>query len=40
MDKSELLNGLQEEYRQWETLLDQIGSAHMDQPGETGQMLL
>ena len=36
MIKSELLNGLQEEYRQWETLLDQIGPARMDQPGVSG----
>ena len=33
MKKSELLNGLREEYRQWEALLNQIGTAHMDQPG-------
>ena len=33
MNKSELLNGLQEEYWQWEALLDQIGEARMDQPG-------
>ncbi len=36
MKKSELLNGLQEEYQQWEALLDQIGPARMDQPGVTG----
>jgi hypothetical protein len=36
MKKSELLNGLQEEYRQWEALLDQIGTARMDQPGVVG----
>lgn len=36
MEKSELLNGLQEEYRQWEKLLDQIGPVRMDQPGVTG----
>ena len=36
MKKSELLNGLQEEYQQWEVLLDQIGPARMDQPGVTG----
>lgn len=34
MKKSDLLNGLQEEYQQWEALLDQIGLARMDQPGE------
>jgi hypothetical protein len=33
MNKSELLNGVQEEYRQWEALLNQIGEARMDQPG-------
>ena len=36
MKKSELLNWLQEEYRQWETFLDQIGPARMDQPGVNG----
>ena len=36
MKKSELLNGLQEEYQQWEVLLDQIGPARMDKPGVTG----
>jgi hypothetical protein len=33
MKKSELLNWLKEEYQQWETFLDQIGPARMDQPG-------
>lgn len=36
MNKSELLNWLQQEYRQWEALLDQIGPARMDQPGVAG----
>jgi hypothetical protein len=36
MKKSELLKMLQEEYHQWEALLDQIGPARMDQPGVTG----
>src|ERR671922_1394841 len=36
MKKSELLNWLQEEYRQWQALLDQIGPARMDQPGVAG----
>src|SRR6185503_7731697 len=36
MKKSELLNWLQDEYRQWETLLDQIGPARLDQPGVNG----
>ena len=33
MNKPELLNGVREEYRQWEALLNQIGETHMDQPG-------
>jgi len=33
MNKPELLNGVREEYRQWEALLNQIGEARMDQPG-------
>jgi hypothetical protein len=37
MKKSELLDGLQEEYQQWEALLDQIGPARMDQPGVAGE---
>ena len=36
MEKSELLNGLQEEYRQWQNLLDQIGPARMEEPGVAG----
>jgi hypothetical protein len=36
MQKSELLNWLQEEYRQWQALLDQIGPSRMDQPGVNG----
>jgi len=32
MNKSELLNWLQQEYQNWEILLDQIGAARMDQP--------
>lgn len=36
MKKSELLNWLQEEYQQWEALLDEIGTARMDQPGVNG----
>ena len=36
MKKSELLNGLQEEYQQWEAFLDQIGLARLDQPGVAG----
>ena len=33
MNKSELLHGVREEYRQWEALLNQIGETRMDQPG-------
>jgi hypothetical protein len=33
MNKSELLNWLQDEYQQWEALIDQIDPARMDQPG-------
>ncbi len=36
MKKSELLNWLRDEYRQWEVLLDQIGLARMVQPGVNG----
>jgi hypothetical protein len=36
MNKTELLRGLQEEYQNWQTLLDQIGPARMDQPGVAG----
>ena len=36
MNKSELLHWLQDEYRGWEALLDQIGPAHMDRPGVNG----
>src|SRR5687768_4639933 len=36
MNKSDLLDWLQEEYQQWEALLDQVGPARMDQPGVNG----
>ena len=36
MKKYELLNGLQEEYQQWEAFLNHIGSTRMDQPGVNG----
>lgn len=36
MDKSELLNGLHEEYQNWLALLDQIGPERMGQPGVAG----
>ena len=37
MNKSGLLNWLQEEYEQWGALLEQVGPAHMDEPGVNGQ---
>ena len=36
MEKTEFLNRLQEEYRQWTALLDEIGTSRMDQPGVAG----
>jgi hypothetical protein len=36
MQKSELLNWLQEEYQKWEAFLDQIDPARMDLPGVSG----
>lgn len=36
MNKSDLLNWLKEEYRQWEALLAQIGPERMDQSGVSG----
>jgi hypothetical protein len=36
MNKAELLSGLQEEYQNWQALLDEIGPARMDQPGVAG----
>jgi hypothetical protein len=36
VNKSELLNWLQEEYQQWEAFLDQISPACMEQPGVNG----
>ena len=33
MNKAELLADLQDQYRNWQALLDQIGPARMDQPG-------
>ena len=36
MKKSELLYWLQDEYRQWEGLLDQVGPERMEQPGVNG----
>src|SRR5512140_718680 len=36
MNKSELINGLQAEYQQFEAFLDQIGPARMDIPGVAG----
>ena len=37
MTKSELLNWLREQYRQWEAFLELIGTARMDQRGVAGQ---
>ena len=36
MKKAELLHWLQEEYRQWQELLEQIGVSRMEQPGANG----
>ena len=36
MNKSELLNWLQEQYERWKALLEQIGPERMDQPGVNG----
>jgi hypothetical protein len=36
MQKTELLNALQEQYQQWQALLDQIGPERMEQPGVNG----
>ncbi len=36
MEKAELIDRLQEQYQQWQALLDQIGPAHMEQPGVNG----
>ena len=36
MKKSELLDRLQEKYRQWETFLEEIDPARMEQPGVNG----
>ena len=36
MSKPELLNWLQDEYQQWEELLNQIGPERMEQPGVSG----
>ena len=36
MEKSEFLNGLREEYQQWEAFLNQIDLLQMDEPGVAG----
>ena len=36
MHKSEILSGLQEEYRNWQALLDQMNPSRMDEPGVAG----
>lgn len=35
--QEELLNGLQDEYRSWLALLDEIGPQRMDRPGVAGE---
>lgn len=37
MNKSELIDWLQQEYRQWQALLDQVGEARMEHAGINGQ---
>lgn len=37
MNKSELLNWLQEQYQQWQALLAQIGETRLGQPGVNGE---
>ncbi len=37
MNKSELVDWLQEEVQQWERLLEQVGLPHMDRPGVNSQ---
>jgi hypothetical protein len=36
MTRSEFINELQQEYQQWQSLLEQIGPENMDQQGVTG----
>lgn len=36
MNKSELLDALQRQDQEWQTLIDQIGTARMEQPGVNG----
>src|SRR5260221_2082539 len=36
MEKSELVNWLQDQHREWQALLDEIGPARMEQPGVNG----
>jgi hypothetical protein len=36
MNKAELIDELQEEYQNWQALLEQIGPTRMDQPGVNG----
>jgi hypothetical protein len=36
MNKAEFIDGLQEEYKGWQELLDQIGPERMDQPDVAG----
>jgi hypothetical protein len=37
MNKSELLNWLQNQYQQWEVFLDPVGTTRMEQPGVNGE---
>jgi len=37
MKKSELLDWLRDEHRQWSALLEQVGAARLDRPGVNGQ---
>ncbi len=37
MNKADLLNWLQNEYRRWELFLDEFGRERLDQPGVIGQ---
>jgi hypothetical protein len=36
MNEAEMIVGLQEEYQNWQALLDQVDLDHMDQPGVAG----
>jgi hypothetical protein len=38
VEKSELLNALQNKYQEWQGFMDQIGPTRMDQPGVNGDL--